>query len=440
MNVMKKSFILKGDICYSKSIDSLAVMENGYAVCVDGLSAGVFPHIPGEYSALPVMDFSGALITPGLTDLHIHAPQYGFRALGMDMELLDWLENRAFPEEAKFADLEYGRASYSMLIQDLLKGPNTRFCFFGTLHVPATLLLMRLLDESGLVSYAGKVNMDRNCPETLREQSAEDSAAATSDWIEQCRSLKNCKPILTPRFIPACSDRLMGLLSEVRQHYRLPVQSHLSENRKEIEWVKELAPRSSCYLDAYSAYNMAGKNGKTIMAHCVWSGEEEVRLLKEGGVYVAHCPQSNTNLASGIAPVRTFLDRGVPVGLGSDIAGGASSSIFRAMADAISVSKLRNCLVDSSLRPLTVEEAFYLGTAGGGSFFGKAGSFEKGYEFDALVLNDSEYSAPFPLTVKERLERTVYLSEDRHIAAKYIRGVLVCKHGRILKPRSISVR
>jgi guanine deaminase len=422
---MKSNFILKGDIGYSKSVDSFAVMENGYAVCVDGLSAGVFPRIPDEYASLPVADFSGSLITPGLTDLHIHAPQYGFRARGMDMELLDWLENRAFPEEAQFARLEYARASYSLLIQDLLKGPNTRFCFFGTLHVPATLLLMRMLDESGLVSYAGKVNMDRNCPDTLREKSAEASAAATREWLEQSLAFKNCKPILTPRFIPACSDRLMELLSAVQREYRLPVQSHLSENRKEVAWVKELAPQSSCYLDAYAAYAMAGGETPTIMAHCVWSGEEEARLLKAGGVYVAHCPQSNANLSSGIAPVRAFLDRGIPVGLGSDIAGGASSSIFRAMADAVSVSKLRNCLVDSSQSPLTVEEAFYLGTAGGGSFFGKAGSFEQGYEFDALVIDDSAYKAPFPLTVKERLERTVYLSEDRHIIAKYVQGVPV---------------
>lgn len=421
----ENSFVLKGDICYSNSIDALNITENGCAVCVGGVSAGVFARVPSEYAALPVIDFSGNLITPGLTDLHIHAPQYGFRALGMDAELLEWLKTCAFPEEIKFAALDYARASYSLLIRDLLKGPNTRFCFFGTIHVPATLLLMRLLDDSGLVSFAGKVNMDRNCPDSLREKSAEVSADDTRIWIEESLSCKNCKPIITPRFIPACSGQLMELLAGLRRHYHLPVQSHLSENRKEISWVKELVPQSSCYLDAYSFYNMAGNETPVIMAHCVWSGDEEMRLLKEGDVYVAHCPQSNANLSSGIAPVRKFLDTGINVGLGSDIAGGTSSSIFRAMVDAITVSKLRNCLVDKELCALTVEEVFYMGTVGGGSFFGKAGSFNKGYEFDALVINDSEYDAPFKLSVKERLERTVYLSEDHHIVAKYIRGVPV---------------
>ncbi len=158
------------------------------------------------------------------------------------------------------------------------------------------------------------------------------------------------------------------------------------------------------------------------MAHCVSSSEEEIELIKERGVFIAHCPQSNTNLSSGIAPVRTYLDRELNVGLGTDVAGGSGESIFRAMADAIQVSKLRWRLKDESLKPLTVEEAFYLGTLGGGSFFGKVGSFLEGYEFDALILDDSGLPHPQVLNLRERLERFIYLSDDRHLKGKYTGG------------------
>jgi guanine deaminase len=166
------------------------------------------------------------------------------------------------------------------------------------------------------------------------------------------------------------------------------------------------------------------------MAHCVWSGDDEIRLLADRGVFAAHCPQSNINLSSGIAPVRRLLEAGVPLGLGSDVAGGAHASIFRAMTDAIQVSKLRRVLADQTEKPLTLEEVFYLGTAGGGAFFGKAGgaffgpagSFDPGYDFDALVINDTALAGPGELSLRDRLERTVYLSDDRHIEAKYVRG------------------
>ena len=144
--------------------------------------------------------------------------------------------------------------------------------------------------------------------------------------------------------------------------------------------------------------------------------------MKERGTFIAHCPQSNTNLSSGIAPVRRFIDEGISVGLGSDVAGGACTGIFRAMADAIQVSKLRWRLVDESQKPLTVEEAFYLGTLGGGAFFGNVGSFEEGYELDALVLDDSRCPHPLELSLKERLERFIYLGYDRCIVGKYVAG------------------
>jgi len=417
------SFVLKGDLCYSGGPQTLHTLRDGWLVCLEGRSAGAFRELPEQYAGLPVLDCTGALIVPGLTDLHAHAPQYAFRGLGMDLELLDWLNTHTFPEESRYADLDYARTAYRRFVEDMRRGPNTRACIFGTIHTQATLLLMDLLEESGLCTMVGKVNMDRNSPDNLREAGAAASAAHTTAWLDAVAGRKYARtlPILTPRFIPSCTDALMEELSALRRERGLPVQSHLSENLGEIAWVKELCPDAKGYGDAYDRFGLFGGPGcPTIMAHCVHSDGAETALMKERGVYVAHCPDSNTNLSSGIAPVRRFLTEGLRVGLGSDIAAGTHTSIFRAMAEAVQVSKLRWRLVDGTLAPLTAREAFFLGTLGGGSFFGDAGSFDPGYEFDALVLDDSRYAGPTGL--EQRLERTIYLSDDRDIRHKFVRG------------------
>ena len=159
------------------------------------------------------------------------------------------------------------------------------------------------------------------------------------------------------------------------------------------------------------------------MAHCVWSTDEEVELMRQNGVFVAHCPASNMNLTSGIAPIRKYLDLGLRIGLGSDVAGGHSASIFRAITDAIQVSKLYFRMVDDTYKPLVFSEAFYLATKGGGAFFGQVGSFEEGYAFDAVVLDDSVLPHPQVLTLAERMERAVYLGlDEKKITAKFVAG------------------
>lgn len=422
---MEKTFVLKGNICYSKSLNSLETLASGYLVCENGYSAGVFPCLPEKYAALPLFDYGDSMIIPGLVDLHTHAPQYSFRALGMDLELLEWLNTHTFPEETKYENLVYAEKAYARFVDDVKRGPNTRACIFATVHPAATMLLMDMLEASGLVTMVGKVNMDRNSSPDLQETGAEESLRATKAWIEACYSYRNTTPILTPRFVPSCSDGLLRGLGQLRQEYNLPVQSHLCENKEEIAWVKELCPDAASYADAYARFGLFGTNARTVMAHCVWLSEEESELIRENGVYIAHCPQSNTNLASGIAPVRRFLENGMRVGLGSDVAGGAHTSIFRAMSDAIQVSKLYWRFADPESKPLTVREAFYLATLGGGSFFGKVGSFGAGYEVDAVVIDDTKLSAPSPLSLEDRLAQIVYLSDDRNIRAKYVQGAEV---------------
>ena len=427
---MENCFVIKGNLCQTISPDALDLHANAFAVCADGISRGIFDTLPAECADFPLYDYGDALIFPGMVDLHIHAPQFAFRGMCMDLELMDWLNRYTFPEEEKYDNIEYAEKAYGLFADAIKNGATTRACIFATRHRPATELLMELMEESGIVSYVGKVNMDREASDALTESSADISAYTTFGWINAVAGrFRNTMPILTPRFIPCCTDKLMEELRQIQMAYGIPVQSHLSESKGEIDFVKFLRPENPFYGDAYNEYDLFGKNDdidtdvKTVMAHCVWSTDEEVELMHKNGVFVAHCPASNMNLTSGIAPIRKYLDRGLNIGLGSDIAGGHSASVFRAITDAIQVSKMYFRMVDESVKPLVFSEAFYLATKGGGAFFGKTGSFEEGYEFDAVVMDDSVLPHPQALNLAERMERAVYLGlDEKKITAKYVAG------------------
>ncbi len=415
-------FILRGNIVYATDTKTLIEMSHGYLVCEDNLVAGVFENIPEVYCNYPVTDYGDNLIMPGLVDLHVHAPQYAFRGIGMDLELLPWLQTYTFPEERKYGNKEYAITAYDKFARDFLDGYTTRAVVFSTMHREGTTILMDALEATGLKTYVGKVNMDRNSIEGLTE-TTEGSIADTRAWLDGCGEYQNVKPILTPRFIPSCTNTLMEALSDIQQEYHLPVQSHLSENASEIAWVKELHPDTSCYGGVYDKYHLFGQDVPTVMAHCVHCVPEELDLIEKNGVFIAHCPESNMNLSSGVAPVRHFIDRNLKVGLGSDVAGGAHGSLFAAMAYAIQASKMRWALKDDSLAPLTTTEAFYLATKGGGEYFGKVGSFEPGYACDAIVIDDAVFeTAPGYNTLAKRLERIIYLADECQLKAKYVEG------------------
>jgi len=416
-----ESFVLKGHICYSADQEHMNILEDHYLVCEGGFCKGVFEVLPEAYKALPLQDQTGRLIIPGMCDLHIHASQFSYRGLGMDMELLEWLEHHAFPEERKYEDLTYADHAYGQFVSHMRRSETTRACVFTTIHRPATELLMEKMEASGLVSYIGKVNMNRNCPAFIQEESAEE----TRKWLEEtANKWENTKPIITPRFIPSCTDGFLYELGQLSREFDVPVQSHLSENLGEIQWVKELVPAAKNYGDAYRIFDLFGENGqKCLMAHCVYSDEQEMEMMKRNGVVIAHSPESNMNVASGVAPISKYLEYGLQVGLATDVAGGSHESMFRAMIHAIQSSKLRWRLLDQSVKPLTFDMAFYIATRGGGTFFGKVGAFEEGYEFDAVVLDDSNLDHPQELTTHERLERIVYLGDERNILGKYVRGV-----------------
>ena len=418
----EKLFALKGNIIFTKTKAQFTSLEQGYIICKDGTVVDAFQKLPDCYANINIIDCGDKIIIPGLIDLHTHAPQFAFRGLGMDLELLPWLEKYAFTEERKYADNEYAKAAYKIFCHALKRSATTHAAIFSTLHNNATNILMGLLEETGLNTFVGKVNMDRNSPEYLI-QTTHTSILETKTWIsESSDKYTRTKPILTPRFVPSCTDELMDAIGQMALEYKIPVHSHLSENRSEIEWVKQLHPDCKCYGGVYDKYGLFGKGVPTIMAHCVYLTSEELDLVKENGVFIAHCPQSNINVSSGIAPVREFLDRDIHVGLGSDIAAGSSISIFRAISDAVQVSKLYSVIIDKEKKPLSLSEAFYMATKGGGSFWGNVGSFEPGFEMNAVVIDDEELIKLNRFTIEERLERIVYLSTDELIAAKFVNG------------------
>lgn len=421
---MKGCFVLKGDVVFNETVKTMKAFKDGYLVCEEGKCKGVFSSLPENYRKYEILDFSGKLIIPGMTDLHVHAPQYAFRGVGMDLELLDWLQKYTFPEETKYADLDYAKKAYSYFAHDLKRGFTTRAVVFATIHNESTILLMDQLENTGVVTYVGKLNMDRNGAEGLEEESAKKSLENTVEWLNYIEGkYKNTKPIITPRFIPSCSDELMKGLGKLAAEKKLCIQSHLSENKSEIAWVRELVPQSTSYANAYEILGAMGeKSLPAIMAHCVYSDEEEIRILKNHGTYVAHCPSSNMNLTSGIAPVRRFLDSGLMVGLGTDVAAGSSMNMLQEILLCIQASKMYYRLVDQSVKPLSFEEAFYIATEGGGSYFGKVGSFKEGYDFDALVLDDSSMYSTREFSVRDRIERACYNDADVRIECKFVQG------------------
>ena len=417
--------VLKGNIVSAPALGELAITEHGYLAAEDGKIIGVFPALPEAYAAAPVEDWGDALILQSFADLHLHAPQYPMMAMGMDLPLLDWLEAYAFPTETRCADEGYARALYRRLAHDLVKNGTTRVSIFSSLHRPATLILMEELEKAGVRGYVGKVNMDRNAPDSLREDT-DASLADTEELI--CRSraeLKHVEYILTPRFVPSTTARLMDGLGRLGERYGLPVQSHLSENRSEIAWVGQLHPECASYTEVYRDYGLL-RRGCTIMAHAVHLTGREEAILREEGVTLAHCAQSNTNLSSGVMPLRRSLSEGLRCCVASDVAGGHAAAMNRHVAATVGLSKLR-ALDHPEERLLSLPEALYLATKGPGEFFGKVGSFEPGYDFDALVVDVDELDGRLPRTPFEKLEQFLYDGDDRDILARYSRGSLVEK-------------
>ena len=412
--------ILKGNIVSAPAPGTLEVTEHGYLIAEDGVITGVYPVLPERYAGAPAEDYGDCLIIQSFADLHLHAPQYPMLGTGMDLPLLDWLNAYTVPTEARFADPDYARQVYRQLAGELASHGTTRVCMFSSLHTDATLILMNELEKAGITGYVGKVNMDRNGAPGMLEETTEESVRETLRWLEACQDFRHIKPILTPRFTPSCTDALMAFLGKLAAERNLPVQSHLSENHAEIELVRTLHPDCRQYWETYAKYGLW--NRRTLMAHCVWSDARERQAMKDAGVTVVHCADSNQNICSGTAPVRVMLDEGLKVALGSDIAGGDHLDMFDVTASSIRASKARRMLDGWETPFLTVAEGWYLATSAGAAYFGEKPGFAPGNPLHAMVLADDALPQPRPLTPAERLERAVYRRQAGALRAVWSAG------------------
>ena len=346
------------------------------------------------------------------------------RGVGYDQELLPWLETYTFPVEARYGDADFAEAAWKRFLNRMWANGTLRFSAFATIHKEAAWRLMELTERAGLSALIGKVNMDRNAPDSLREDT-DASLADTEELI--CRSraeLKHVGYILTPASSPppppgswtawggwgsgtgcpsspTCRrtgrDRLGG-----------PAPSGVRQLHRGVPGLRPAPPG-------------VHHHGPRRPPHRAGGGHSP-----GGGVTLAHCAQSNTNLSSGVMPLRRSLSEGLRCCVASDVAGGHAAAMNRHVVATVGLSKLR-ALDHMEERPLSLPEALYPGHQGAGEFFGKVGSFEPGYDFGALVVDVDELDGRLPRTPFEKLEQFLYDGDDRDILARYSRGSLVEK-------------
>lgn len=415
MNEIK---ILRGHIIFTDEMDDFTVHEKSYLVSIDGIIEDVYETLPSKYGDIDVIDYGDSLIIPGFYDMHNHAGQYLQCGTGMTKQLLEWLKDYTYKLEADLDDEAYAKEVYKHFVEDLLKYGTLGTCTFATSSTRGTACLYEAFKASGLRAYVGKVNMVANAPDYITED-LQASIKGNLELIDKYGGEEKVKPIITPRFAPTSTEASMQALGEIAKVHGLPVQSHISENPDEIKWVKALYPWSENYASVYNKFGLYGQV-PTLMAHAVHLTPEEVDMSKNKNMTLVHCPDSNINVRSGIAPVKMYLKEGVQVALGSDIAGGHKIQMNEAIVRAVQSSKHLSLTHPGA--QLSLSEAFYMATAQGGAFFGKMGKLKKGYALDALVINDHRlYKQRYSLL--DRLEKFIYIGDDRWITDRYVGGL-----------------
>uniref|UniRef100_A0A8C5X6D7 Guanine deaminase n=1 Tax=Malurus cyaneus samueli TaxID=2593467 RepID=A0A8C5X6D7_9PASS len=341
---------------------------------------------------------------PGLVDTHIHAPQYSFTGTRVDLPLLQWLTSYTFPTEAKFQDNGFAEEVYTRVVRRTLKNGTTTACYFATIHTDSSLILAEIADKFGQRAFVGKVCMDMNdmVPE-YKETTAESK-------LKEILSRKHLKlyprvqPIITPRFGPSCTEDLLSALGGLAETHDLHVQSHISESKDEVKLVKEMFPAYKNYTELYDKNKLL--TSKTVMAHACYLSEEELKVFSDHGAAISHCPNSNFSLRSGVLNVQKALEHNVKLGLGTDVAGGYSSSMLDAIRKTMVAS---NTIQINGVNEtgLTIQQAFQLATLGGSQALGLddvIGNFEVGKEFDALLINTKASDSPFDLFSADEFE------------------------------------
>lgn len=407
----------RGNVIYSKDKDNLISKENSYILIDNGIVKEICNDLPDYFPEENIIDWGNNLIIPGFCDMHVHAPQFLQRGIGMDRELLDWLNTYTYPGEAKFKDKDYARKIYTSFVNELLRQGTLHVNCFPSIHYEASDILFDILEEKGLFAFTGKLNMDQNSPDYYIEDT-EQSIIDTEKFIKHHERSGNVKTAIVPRFTITCSEKLLHGLGRLNEKYKVPVHSHMCEAVNEMKVCRELFPNYKNGAEIFYKNNLLGQ-APTIMAHCIFMDDDVLKLMKNPNCMAVHCPDATANInAGGIMPVKKLLNMGINLAIGSDIGSGASLSIARAIATTIQHSKIRN-MFDPQWEAVNLSEAFYMATRSGGRYFNKVGAFEDGYCFNALVIDDSNMLGD-NLTPVERLERFCYAGDDRNICMRYI--------------------
>jgi len=343
---------------------------------------------------------SSQYLLPGLIDTHIHAPQWPQMGTALDLPLEQWLIEYTFKLEARYSDTEFARKVYSDLVSTLLANGTTTGVYYGSIHLPATKILAELCLHQGQRALIGRVAMDdpKECPENYRDKSAAIAIEETRAFIDFVKAMPGnerrlIEPVITPRFIPACTDELLAGLGKLAGETGCAVQTHCSESDWEHEYVLKRTGRH----DAVAIRDFGLMNRRTVLAHGCHVSKSDRALIREYGAAIAHCPLSNAFGSNGVLPVKTCLDEGVHVALGTDIAGGPRPSMFDTVAMAATFSKLLEDGVDPAKSPetrgvpgarISFLTAFYLATTAGGVALDlPIGLLKPGYRFDALLVD-----------------------------------------------------
>lgn len=402
--------------------DGILLVEDGKVARL-GHAADLLPHLGG----VDVVEYRDALITPGFIDTHIHYPQTGMIA-SYGEQLLDWLNTYTFPTEKQFADPAHAADVAGIFLKELLRAGTTTALVFGTVHPQSVDALFGAAQKLDLRLIAGKVMMDRNAPDYLTdtaESSYTDSKALIERWHGKGRLLY----AVTPRFAPTSTPEQLDAAGRLlKEHPGVYLHTHLSENLKEIEWVKELFPERKGYLDVYDHHGLLGP--RSVFAHGVHLCDGECQRLAETGSAVAFCPTSNLFLGSGLFDLAKLEKHKVKVGLGTDVGAGTSFSQLQSLNEAYKVMQLQGIKVDPF-------KSLYLATLGGARALeleDKVGSFAQGNEADFVVLDYKatpllDYRLQQAKTLEEKLFALVILGDDRTVKETFAHGRNVHRRG-----------
>ena len=395
--------------------DGLLVVDKNGKIISCGPFDGDSPHF--KKGTVPVIDYRRHLIIPGLVDCHLHLPQLDCRGKH-GATLLDWLKHYIFPAEMAFRDLRVVDDVGKRFFKKLILNGTTTAGIYVTVHEKATDHAFKLAKACGVRAIIGKVMMDRNAPDGLKEDtnwSLKQSEMLAEKW--HCTSGGRLRYAFTPRFAPTCSMELLKEVGKLTQRTGAYVQSHIAETIVENEKVRELFPKLP---DSFSVFEEAGCAGpKTILGHAIYMSDDEYRRMAASGTKIAHCPTSNFFLKSGWMPVTRVEQAGVTFGLGTDVGAGTSMSLFTEMRHADFTQ------LDCAITPV---KALYLGTLGGAktlSMEDEIGNFTPGKCADFLVLDirrvDYHYRLS-ELTTDEVLSLLMYRGDGRVVLDTYVGG------------------